>query len=72
MTEAEAERKFRRVRACVQACEGIPTGLLEDGFITRLVVACVHVEDERVQDLLAQLAAPVESRNRKRSRAVGP
>jgi hypothetical protein len=42
--------------ACVKACEGIPTELLEQGFILRLIAACVHVQDERVRGMLETLA----------------
>jgi hypothetical protein len=45
----------RRAAACVTACEGIPTELLERGFILRLIAACVHVEDGRVRDALEEL-----------------
>jgi len=46
----------RRIAACVQACEGIPTDRLEDGVIVRLVAACVHVADERVREVLEELS----------------
>jgi hypothetical protein len=48
----------RRIAACVQACEGIPTDRLEDGVIVRLVAACVHVADERVREVLEELSPP--------------
>jgi len=46
----------RRSAACVKACEGIPTELLELGFILRLIAACVHVKDDRVCEVLEELA----------------
>ena len=45
-----------RSAACVKACEGIPTELLEQGFLLRLIAACVHVQDERVREMLETLA----------------
>ena len=45
----------RRAAACVKACEGIPTELLERGFILRLIAACIHVEDGRVREALEEL-----------------
>jgi hypothetical protein len=45
-----------RSAACVKACEGIPTELLEQGFILRLIAACVHVQDDRVREMLETLA----------------
>jgi len=45
----------RRAAVCVEACEGIPTELLERGFILRLIAACVHVEDGRVREALEDL-----------------
>ncbi len=46
----------RRSTACLKACEGIPTELLEGGIILRLVAACVHVSDRRVREVLEELA----------------
>lgn len=46
----------RRSAACVKACEGIPTLLLERGIILRLIAACVHVTDPRVREVLEELA----------------
>ena len=46
----------RRSTACLKACEGIPTELLETGIILRLVAACVHVKDLRVREVLEELA----------------
>jgi len=51
--EDRAER--RRAAACVRACEGIPTELLETGIILRLIAACVHVSDSRVREVLEEL-----------------
>ena len=45
-----------RSAACVRACEGIPTELLEQDFLLRLIAACVHVQDERVREILETLA----------------
>jgi hypothetical protein len=42
--------------ACLKACEGIPTELLEEGIILRLVAACVHVTDRRLREVLEELA----------------
>ncbi len=39
------------MQACLKACEGIPTELLEGGFLTQLVAACVSVKDTRVQSM---------------------
>jgi hypothetical protein len=46
----------RRSAACLKACEGIPTELLEGGIILKLVAACVHVSDRRVREVLEELA----------------
>jgi hypothetical protein len=46
----------RRFAACLKACEGIPTELLEGGIILRLVAACVHVSDHRVREVLEERA----------------
>jgi hypothetical protein len=46
----------RRSAACLKACEGIPTELLEEGIILKLVAACVHVSDHRVRQVLEELA----------------
>jgi len=46
----------RRSAACVKACEGIPTELLERRFLLRLIAACVHITDGRVRELLEELA----------------
>jgi hypothetical protein len=46
----------RRSAACLKACEGIPTELLEGGIILKLVAACVHVSDHRVRQVLEELA----------------
>jgi hypothetical protein len=46
----------RRLTACLRACEGIPTELLEGGIILKLVAACVHVSDQRVRQVLEELA----------------
>ncbi|HEY3125109.1 MAG TPA: hypothetical protein VGK70_13740 [Thermoanaerobaculia bacterium] len=46
----------RRSAACLKACEGIPTELLEGGIILKLVAACVHVSDHRVREVLEELA----------------
>ena len=45
----------RHTAACVRACEGIPTELLERKFILRLIAACVHVKDERIREVLEEL-----------------
>ncbi|HKF43322.1 MAG TPA: hypothetical protein VKG01_09490 [Thermoanaerobaculia bacterium] len=45
----------RRLAACVRACEGIPTELLEGGIILRLIAACVHVSDSRIREVLEEL-----------------
>jgi hypothetical protein len=50
------ESVARRLKACVAACEGIPTEALESGVILRLVVACVHLEDARVREIIAAMA----------------
>ena len=58
LLSGEASRKTggeRRAAACVTACEGIPTKLLERGFILRLIAVCVHVEDGRVREALEEL-----------------
>ena len=59
-----------RVSACLKACEGIPTSLLEEGFVTRLVVACLHVDDPRVQDILNDLVQARTRRQRSRGGEV--
>ncbi len=64
MSETGAERTLGRMIVCVKACEGIPSHLLEDGFLARLVAACLHLEDARVQDVLAELVAAVKPRKR--------
>lgn len=46
----------RRSAACLKACEGIPTELLEGGIILKLIAACVHVSDRRVREVLEELA----------------
>ena len=46
----------RRRAACLKACEGIPTELLEGGIILKLIAACVHVTDRRVREVLEELA----------------
>ena len=55
-----------RTAACVSACEGIPTSLLEDGFLTRLVAACLHVDDPRIQDVLSELVDSTRPEKKKR------
>ncbi len=50
------ESVARRLKACVAACDGIPTEALESGVILRLVVACVHLEDIRVREIIAAMA----------------
>jgi hypothetical protein len=45
----------RRASACLRACEGIPTDLLEKGIILRLIAACIHVSDPRVREILEEL-----------------
>lgn len=59
-----------RVSACLKACEGIPTSLLEEGFVTRLVVACLHVDDPRVQDILNDLVQATTRRQTSRGGEV--
>jgi hypothetical protein len=49
-------RDERRSAACLKACDGIPTELLERGILLRLVAACVHVPDQRVRQVLEELA----------------
>ena len=46
----------RRSAACLKACEGIPTELLEGGIILKLIAACVHISDHRVRQVLEELA----------------
>ena len=46
----------RRSAACLKACEGIPTELLEGGIILKLIAACVHLSDHRVREVLEELA----------------
>ncbi|HYR45461.1 MAG TPA: hypothetical protein VER78_00555 [Thermoanaerobaculia bacterium] len=46
----------RRSAACLKACEGIPTELLEGRIILKLIAACVHVSDHRVREVLEELA----------------
>jgi len=46
----------RRSAACLKACKGIPTELLEGGIILKLIAACVHVSDQRVRQVLEELA----------------
>jgi hypothetical protein len=53
---ASEELVARRLKACVVACEGIPTEALESGVILRLVVACVHLDDTRVREIIAAMA----------------
>ena len=62
---ASEELVARRLNACVAACEGIPTEALESGVILRLVVACVHLEDARVREIIAAMAyhRPVKTIN---------
>ena len=64
MIETRVETELRRRTVCVRACEGIPTDLLEDGFIARLFAACLHLEDPRVRDILAELVEAVKPRKR--------
>lgn len=59
----------RRDAACIRACEGIPTELLEGGIILRLIAACVHVSDSRVREVLEEL---VLHRLRRDDRAARP
>ena len=59
-----------RTSACLKACEGIPTSLLEGGFVTRLVVACLHVDDRRVQEVLDDLVPATKRQRRTRSGEV--
>jgi hypothetical protein len=42
----------RRIAACLAACEGISTEALEDGILLKLVAACVHVKEPRIQEIL--------------------
>lgn len=51
--------------AYVRACEGTPTPLLEEGFIIRLVAACLHVEDRRVREVLNLLEESARQRRNK-------
>ncbi len=53
----EDDRPERRIAACPSACQGIPTGPLEQGAILRLIVACIYVRDERVREALNDLSA---------------
>ena len=48
----------RRVRACVKACDGIPTSALESNVIVRLVAACIHLKDPLVNEILEEMAPP--------------
>jgi hypothetical protein len=43
--------------ACVAACQGISTEALEAGFILRLIAACVHLKEPRIQEILQSLGA---------------
>jgi hypothetical protein len=45
----------RRIAACLAACEGISTEALEDGILLKLVAACVHVKEPRIQEILHSL-----------------
>ena len=54
-----------RMAAYVKACEGISTPLLEQGFIIRLVAACLHVEDRRVREVLNALEESARQRRNK-------
>ena len=60
-TLAEAEFEYRS-GVCVKACDGIPTSLLEDGFLTRLLAACLSVDDPRVREVLDLLAPALDHR----------
>lgn len=55
MNESQIETEHRRIRACVNACEGISTALLEEGVIRQLIAACVSANDPRVQSMLKLL-----------------
>ena len=55
MSERQVETEHRRIRACVKACEGISTALLEEDVIAQLVAACVSSNDTRVQSMLKLL-----------------
>ena len=57
MALLSSEDGARRSAVCVRACEGIPTELLERGFLLRLIAACVHVDDGRVQEALEELVS---------------
>ena len=52
----QASADERRSAACLKACKGIPTELLEGGIILKLIAACVHVSDHRVRQVLEELA----------------
>ena len=56
-----------RASACVKACEGIPTPLLDEEFLTRLVVSCLHVGDRHVQGVLSDLVQGTKRRQRPRA-----
>lgn len=56
MSDRQIETENRRIRACVKACQGISTTLLEEGVIAQLVAACVSSNDPRVQSMLKLLA----------------
>lgn len=58
----------RRAAACLRACEGIPTELLEGGIILKLIAACVHLADTpRIREVLEEL---VVARLRREERRV--
>jgi len=55
--DAKTDADPRRIAACVAACRGIPTEALEDGVLLRLIAACVHVKEPRIQEILESFGA---------------
>src|SRR5262245_26422648 len=56
-SELPRQTDQRRVAACVRACKGISTELLESGILLKLVAACVHLRDSpRIREVLEELA----------------
>jgi hypothetical protein len=56
-TDPKTDADPRRLAACVAACRGISTEALEAGFILRLIAACVHLKEPRIQEILQSLGA---------------
>lgn len=55
----ERDRSARRLAACAEACEGIPTAELESGVILELVAACIrHRGDDRLREILLRMSPP--------------